>query len=173
MRNVARSVGLGGLGALILACAMAAPAVAEMQIRVPAVQVKVHLPSVGHPTQPSFKAVVPHNSNSKSNPGGKNLISRETDPSSPVLWKGLVSTPHTFGSSNPALRFTLNSLGKPHANELDDDPPDYPTPGGEVPTPANNVAFDGNGHASSPSGQSAPTQSWVAGPAICDAYGCL
>jgi hypothetical protein len=135
MRNVARGVGLGGSATLIFACAMAAPAVAEMKIIVPAIHVETHVsPTIGHPTTPSFKTVVPQNSksnlgrpssvdvlNSKSNPGGENLISihKELDPTTPNIYGRPVRT-------DPALRFTLASAAGAHRIQLDDDEPAPP-----------------------------------------------
>jgi hypothetical protein len=140
MQNVARGVGLGGLATLLLACAMAAPAVAEVKIIVPAIHVETHVsPTIVRPPTPGIKTVVPQNSksdlgrpssvkadvlNSKSNPGGNNLTSitnipKVTDPSSPSIYGRPIH-------SDPALRFTLASGAGVHRIQLDDDPPTAP-----------------------------------------------
>jgi hypothetical protein len=142
MRNVARGVGLGGSATLIFACVMAAPAVAEMKINVPAIHVDAPSSTVHPPLSPGFKAVVPpiskgrpssvnaHDLNSQK--GGGDLISvggKFQDSASPVFWRGASAPNH----SDPSLHFTLASLAGAHRNQLNDDaptgPPDPGPPG--------------------------------------------
>jgi hypothetical protein len=149
MQNVARGVGLGGLATLILAGEMAAPAVAEIKINVPAIHVDVKSPKVGNPTPtPSFKMVVPQNSksnlgrppsvkagvlSSKSSPGGNNLISiqKEVDQTTPALER------HGPILSDPSLRLTLASAAGAHRNQLDYEG-SFSGPGGGVYGDSNN-----------------------------------
>jgi len=149
MRNVARGVGLGGSATLILACVMAAPAVAELKINVAPIHVETHVsPTIVHPPTPGVKTVLPQNSksnldrpssvkadvlNSKSNPGGGNLISKDLDLASPSLWRGIGSAPT---HADPSLRFTLSMGAGAHRNQLDDDAPTAPPD----PDPAANSA---------------------------------
>ena len=145
---------LGGSATLIFACIMAAPAVAELKINVPAIHPQIVSPKVGNPTPtPSFKTVVPQNSNlgrpssvkadvlnSKSNPGGGNLIviHKDADSASPSYQSPLYQNAALGGGtttglggsaprlSDPSLRFTLASVAGAHRNQLDDDPPTAP-----------------------------------------------
>jgi hypothetical protein len=138
MPNVARGVGLGGSATLILACALAAPAVAEMKINVPAIHVETHVsPTIVHPPTPGFKTVVPQNSKNLGRPvnptvlnsqkGGGNLISKDLDSASPTLYRYANAPNH----SDPSLRgFTLASKAGAHREQLDDDTPDVPIGGG-------------------------------------------
>jgi hypothetical protein len=151
MRNVARGVVLGGSAILIFACVMAAPAVAELKINVPAIHPQIVSPKVVNPTPtPSFKTVVPQNSNSnlgrpssvkadvlnsKSNPGGGNLIviHKDADSASPLYQNAALGGGTTTGLggsaprlSDPSLRFTLASIAGAHRNQLDDDAPTAP-----------------------------------------------
>ena len=138
MSNVARGVGLGGSATLIFAFMMAAPAVAEPRINVPAIHVETGSSTVGHPASPSFKLGVPQNS--KANLGRPSstkadVLNSQKGGGTATGGVGTIDPNHVEGSSpklsDPSLRFTLASLAKPHRNQLDDAPPTAPPdPGG-------------------------------------------
>jgi len=179
MRNVARGVGLGGSATLILACVMAAPAVAELKINVAPIHVETHVsPTIVHPPTPGVKTVLPQNSksnldrpssvkadvlNSKSNPGGGNLISKDLDLASPSLWRGIGSAPT---HADPSLRFTLSMGAGAHRNQLDDDPPTAPPEddGGEASSGQNQGAAGNSlGVPAKAVGTTRGTWSWTSG----------
>src|SRR5271154_3445820 len=117
MRNVARGVGLGGSATLILACVMAAPAVAELKINVAPIHVETHVsPTIGHPTTPGFKTVVPQNS--KSNLGRPSSVKADvlnsqkgggTTTGGGGTIDVTASDSHSPKLIDPSLRFTLAS----------------------------------------------------------------
>ncbi len=135
MRNVARGVGLGGLATLFLACAMAAPSVAH-EINISPIHVEVHSPTVGHPTTPSFKTVIPPNSKSNlGRPSSVDVFNSQKGGTTTGGGGAANLKELNFSSprhSDPSLRFTFAKGAGVHREQLDDDLPDYPTPGGDV-----------------------------------------
>jgi len=142
MRNVARGVGLGGSATLIFACVMAAPAVAELKINVAPIHVETHVsPTIGHPTTPGYKTVVPQNSKSSlGRPVNPTVLNSQKGGGTTTGGGGTIdvtaSDSHSPKLIDPSLRFTLASGAGAHRNQLDDDAPTAPPD----PDPAANSA---------------------------------